>query len=141
MSSTFTVFFEDPYWVGVLEITEPDGTRAARHVFGGEPSGPELLEFARGEFKQLLAQAHAAPMIPESERARPRVVNPKRLARAAAKQQAARPVSTAAQRALSESYSQSKVENRAARNRREAQAARERRDIARAKAKARHRGR
>ncbi|MGW3075467.1 DUF2992 family protein [Kitasatospora sp. NPDC001132] len=30
MPSTFTVFFEGPFWVGVLEIAGPRGVRAAR---------------------------------------------------------------------------------------------------------------
>ncbi|MGW7554650.1 DUF2992 family protein [Streptomyces rimosus] len=103
MPSTFTVFFEDPYWVGVLEIAGPDGVRVRA--------------------------------------ARPYRPNPKRLARAAAREQAARPLSTAAQEALARSFAQAKTENRAAAKRRRAAEDERRRSRAREKAKARHWGR
>lgn len=141
MPSTFTVFFDAPFWVGVLEIAGPDGVRAARHVFGAEPTGPELAQFARVEFGALLERAMAAPAVPEQAVPRPRVTNPKRLARAAARAQAARPVSTAAQEALSRSWEAARRDaGAAARTDREAEAA-HRRERVRAKAKARHRGR
>ncbi|KAA6212188.1 DUF2992 family protein [Streptomyces albofaciens JCM 4342] len=141
MPSTFTVFFEDPYWVGVLEIAGPDGVRAARHVFGAEPTGPELLAFALRGADALIARALAAPAVQATAAARPYRPNPKRLARAAAREQAARPVSTAAQEALARSFAQAKTENRAAAKRRRAAEDERRRSRARAKAKARHRGR
>ena len=46
MSTQFTVFFDGQYWVGVLEIVEDQRLWAASHVFGAEPTGPELYEFA-----------------------------------------------------------------------------------------------
>lgn len=141
MSSTFTVYFEDPFWVGVLEVTAPDGVRAARHVFGGEPTGPELLAFAARDFGGLLDTALAAPVVDPQSIRRPRASNPKRLARAAAREQAKRPVSTAAQEALSRAQEQSKSESRTAAKRRKADDETRRRESARAKAKARHRGR
>jgi hypothetical protein len=138
--STFTVFFEDPFWVGVLEIDAPDGVRAARHVFGAEPTNPELMAFACRGFETLLDQALAAPAVPPHKVRRPNPVNPKRLARAAAKEQSARPVSTAAQEALSRGYEESKAESRAAGKRRRATENERRRSLAGAKAKARRRG-
>ncbi|MEV4742457.1 DUF2992 family protein [Streptomyces sp. NPDC049555] len=142
MPSTFSVFFEGPFWVGVLEIAGPEGVRAARHVFGGEPTGAELEEFVRRDFTALLATALAAPAVPACRTATPvRQVNAKRAARAAAREQAARPVTTAAQEALHEAYQQARSENRAATKRRRAVEAEERRSLARAKARARHRGR
>ncbi|MFH8411003.1 YjdF family protein [Streptomyces sp. NPDC018019] len=140
MPSTFTVFFEDPFWVGVLEISDPEGVRAARHVFGAEPTGAELLEFSLHGYDRLLEQAFAAPVVETDMASRPRVVNPKRLARAAAREQSARPVSTAAQEALARSFEESKAESKAAAKRRRMAEDEQRRAHARAKAKARHRG-
>ncbi|UNS99099.1 YjdF family protein [Streptomyces tubbatahanensis] len=141
MPSTFTVFFEDPFWVGVLEVTEPDGVRAARHVFGAEPTNPELLDFAVRDFGGLLEQALSSPIVPPDSTERSRVTNPKRLARAAAREQGKRPVSTAAQEALARGFEESKAESRAAAKRRRAAEDAHRRELARAKAKQRHRGR
>lgn len=141
MPSTFTVYFDDPFWVGLLEIRGPEGVRAARHVFGAEPTGPELLDFSVRGFGDLLDRAMLAPPVVEGGAARPRVGNPKRAARAAARDRSARPVSTAAQEAMSRSYELAKAERRTeARERREAEAD-VRRERAREKAKARHRGR
>lgn len=140
MPSTFSVYFEDPFWVGVLEIIDEDGVRAARHVFGAEPTGPELMEFSLREFGRLLERALASePVEPDSaQRARP--ANPKRLARAAAREQRSRPVSTAAQEALARGFEDAKQESRGAAKRRLAEEDERRRVLARQKAKARHRG-
>ncbi|MEV7774670.1 YjdF family protein [Kitasatospora sp. NPDC086791] len=141
MPSTFSVFFDDPFWVGVLEIAGPDGVRAARHVFGAEPGNAELLEFVRRDFGRLLGAALAAPEVTVERRARRQPVNPKRLARQAAKELAARPLSTAAEEALTRAHEEAGHLNRAAAKRRAAEDARERRESARRQAGKRHRGR
>lgn len=64
MSTQFTVFFDGQYWVGVLEIVEDQQLRAARHVFGAEPTGPELYEFALHRFAALAAQARKSSAVP-----------------------------------------------------------------------------
>jgi hypothetical protein len=142
-ATTFTVFFDDPFWVGVLEIADERGVRAARHVFGAEPGGQELYEFGLSrDYDRLVQRAQAAPPVESSARepgaARP--ASPKRAARLAAREQAAIRPSTAAQAALKAAFEQSKTERRAvSRDDRDAAADR-RRDLARAKARARHRG-
>ncbi|MEU6089714.1 YjdF family protein [Streptomyces sp. NPDC047085] len=142
MPSTFTVYFDDPFWVGVLEIADEDGVRAARHVFGAEPTGPELMQFSLRAFDGLLARALACePVDPDNAARQRRVVNPKRQARAVAREQRARPVSTMAQEAMARAVEQAKQENRRAAKRRRAEEAEQRREQARQKAKSRHRGR
>lgn len=44
-SCKLTVCFEDPFWVGIVETEDGGRYRAARHVFGAEPSMPEVLRF------------------------------------------------------------------------------------------------
>lgn len=45
IKSRLTVFFEEPFWVGVFE-QETDGViRAARVVFGAQPTDAEVFEF------------------------------------------------------------------------------------------------
>ena len=140
-ATTFTVFFEGPFWVGILEISDDDGMRAARHVFGEEPSGPELYAFGLSrDYDRLLRRALEGRPAP-SRPPRPGAMNPKRAARAAAKERKAPAVSTAAQRAIRAALEQSKTEKRSqSRGQRLAEVAR-RRELARANAKARHRGR
>lgn len=63
--STFTVFHDGQFWVGVLESVDDVGMlRAARHVFGSEPTGPELLAFASHGFVRLAERRDAAVAVP-----------------------------------------------------------------------------
>jgi Protein of unknown function (DUF2992) len=137
VSSTFTVYFDGQFWVGVLEIREDGSVRAARHVFGAEPSGPELCAFGLGEFDQLLDAATASTPVsgPIAQR-----VNPKRAARLAARSLAERPVSTAAQDAMRRSIEVSARQRQVVdRQQRDAESER-RRELRRTKARSRHRG-
>jgi len=144
-SATFTVYFEGPFWVGVLEIRQGDGVRAARHVFGAEPTDPQLYDFAVGGGFDALGRAAArAASVPAGERSGSRTgrpVSPKRAARQAARQAREPAVSTAAQRALQRAREANRTlarqEGRAERERRAAW----RRQVAVRKAKDRHRGR
>jgi hypothetical protein len=137
VSTTLTIFFEDPFWVGVVEWLEGDQLQAARVVFGGEPSAPEVYEFVLCEYYRL--DPTAALATPEALPARRR--NPKRAAREAAAARQERGPSTYAQEALKLELEQRKVERRAHRRaERDAEQAR-RFALARQKARERHRGR
>lgn len=141
MPSTFSVYLNGQLWIGVLELIDADVVRAARHVFGSEPGGPELMEFVRHDFLRLLDSAQASPPVEADIARRVGRINPKRLARLSAREQATRPVSTAAQDALSRAYAQRRTESRTAAKRNRAADAEERRTQAREKARQRHRGR
>lgn len=139
---TLTVYFEDPYWVAVLERRRGGTVRATRLVLGGEPTDTELYHLLLRRGTALLAAADAAPAVPASERAATdRPVNPKRLARQAARQAAEHRPSTAAQEAVSRAYHQRRDEARADDREAREQDRERRRELRRARAKARHRGR
>ena len=140
MPSTFSVFYDGQFWVGVLEITDSSGVRAARHIFGGEPSNAELEEFAVRRYGRLLDRALAAPVATTETRRATARINPKRLARLAAREQAARPVSSLAQDALRAAHEQAGHENRAAAKRRRSDEQQHRRTTAARKRKEKHRG-
>jgi hypothetical protein len=53
MDCKFTVFFDPPFWVGIVEIIENNQCRAVRHIFGAEPTDPELLNFALQQYSKL----------------------------------------------------------------------------------------
>ncbi|MFI5906525.1 YjdF family protein [Dactylosporangium sp. NPDC051541] len=58
---TMTVFFDKPFWVAVLEQHDADGcVRAVRHVFGAQPTDPELYEFLLRDGVTLLRRADSA---------------------------------------------------------------------------------
>ena len=113
---TMTVYFDKPFWVAVLERHDPDGTvRAIRHVFGSEPTNPELYEF-------LLR--HGTELLRRVDRAAP----------------AAATGDGAAAEALRVDLGERKDAGRRARRERRAAEAEERFAKRRAKARAKHRG-
>lgn len=155
ISAQFTLFFDGRFWVGVLEVHErrrgaeandKGGTvRAARHVFGAEPSDVELYDFLLARGGELIDRAAASPPVSAgSTTADPsssRRANPKRAARRAAKEAARARPSTAAQAALAAAREETAARtsrNRSLRRRQEADEAWARR---RERAKRRHRGR
>jgi hypothetical protein len=97
---TMTVFFDDPFWVAVLEVSDKGQVRAIRHVFGTEPSDPELYQFLLDHGSELLARAEQSTAVLDDRTASPPVRNPKRLAREAARAASQPRPSTAAQEAI-----------------------------------------
>ena len=131
-----TVLFDGQFWIGILEEECATGLRVHRHVFGAEPPDREVLAFVRSLDPGVFVQAEpgAPAELPKTR------LNPKRLAREAARATAARGVSTKSQDAL-----RRQMENQAAASRAESREERDaeqhrRREIARQKALKRHRG-
>jgi hypothetical protein len=48
-----TVYFEDPFWVGLFEREDGDGYAVSRVVFGSEPSSPEVHRFVLSRCPRL----------------------------------------------------------------------------------------
>lgn len=48
-----TIFFDKRYWVGTFERTDKEGYSVARHIFGGEPTDPEVYEFVLTHYQEL----------------------------------------------------------------------------------------
>ena len=154
ISAQLTVFFDGRFWVGVLEhhelrhgsdaISRAITVRAARHVFGAEPSDVELYDFLLTHGGALIDRAAASPPVPaprsvdSSSTPRP---NPKRAARQAAKEAARARPSTAAQAALAAAREETATRASRDRSRRRRQKADEDWARRRQRAKRRHRGR
>jgi len=45
VTSVFTIFFEEPFWVGILEENYNGINYMGKHIFGAEPSNSELLQY------------------------------------------------------------------------------------------------
>ena len=154
ISAQFTLYFDGRFWVGVLECRERHHggdvngqaitVRAARHVFGAEPSDVELYDFLLTHGGALIDRAAACPPVPASRSAgsssAPRP-NPKRAARQAAKEAARARPSTAAQAALAAAREETATRASHDRSRRRRQKADEDWARRRQRAKRRHRGR
>ena len=137
-SITLTVYFEDPFWVAVVERQEQGALQAARHIFGAEPGPVEVLAFVLGQLVRLLEQPAVALAVAPAAR---RAANPKRAAREAARSLAARGVSSQSHEALRLQLEQNKqARKQRGKVEREAEAIYER-QLKVEKAKARHRGR
>jgi hypothetical protein len=84
MMATMTVFFDNPFWVAVLELHHDGRVHAARQVFGAEPTDAELYQYLLLHGSALLARVERSA--PGKDRPLPGPVrNPKRLARDAAR--------------------------------------------------------
>ena len=80
MSVTLTVFFDGTFFAALVERREGTQLRAAKHVFGPEPSDPEVLNWVLQDFAKL----KLSPGV-EAPRAVRATSNPKRRQRQAAK--------------------------------------------------------
>ena len=135
MSVTLTVFFDGSFFSALSEKSDAEGLRAAKHVFGPEPSDPEVYQWVLREFAQL----RYSPAV-EGER-RPRAAgNPKRRQRQAA-QACSAGIGTRAQQALQLQREQNKQARKAhTRAEKEAEEARQY-ALRQEKKKAKHKGR
>ncbi|MBE9914471.1 YjdF family protein [Paenibacillus donghaensis] len=133
-----TVFFDEPYWVGVVEVESGGKVMAGKHTFGAEPSLQQVWEFVLQELPALVERLSVGVTANKAPR---KAVNPKRLARLATRETRSRGVSSASQEAMRLELEKRKQErSRLGKEQREALAARKR-EIAVRKAKAKHRGR
>ena len=56
-SLSFTVFFEDPFWIGLLEYREQQLLYLKRIVFGSEPSELAVYQWLKGCWYSISFQA------------------------------------------------------------------------------------
>ena len=135
MEARLTVFFDDPFWVGVFERIEDGGLSACKVTFGVEPKDYEVWEYVLRHYREL---AFGPAVEAETRQA---ADNPKRRQRNAGKQMARAGVGTKSQQALQMQLEQNKRERRVkSREQRLAEAER-RFELKQRKKKEKHRGR
>ena len=133
-SGKLSVFFEDPFWVGVFERVENGKLSACKVTFGEEPKNYEVWEFVLKHYDQLKFSPSVDVV------ARKEAVNPKRIQREIRKQAAAG-IGTKSQQALQLQREENKLERKAAsREQREAEKQRQF-ALKQQKRKEKHRGR
>ena len=134
VSGKLTVFFEDPFWVGVFERIENGKLSACKVTYGEEPKDYEVWEFVLKHYDQLKFSPSVDVV------ARKEAVNPKRMQREIRKQSAAG-IGTKSQQALQLQREENKMERKAAsREQREAEKQRQF-ALKQQKRKEKHRGR
>lgn len=136
VSSNLTVYFEDPFWVGVYEREEGGHMQAAKITFGAEPRDYEVYAFLLSHFFSL----NFGPSVRTETAAKTRI-NPKRMQRAVSSQIHKTGVGTKAQEALKLQHEQKKKESKEnSRTAREQEQARQY-QLRQEKKKEKHRGR
>lgn len=93
--SKFTIYFEDPFWVGIFERNINGRLEVSRVVFGAEPKDGEIHHFLLTKWNELRFCSAIATDTPEARR-----VNPKRLQRMIHKETQSIGIGTKAQQAL-----------------------------------------
>ncbi|RNL39079.1 DUF2992 domain-containing protein [Slackia equolifaciens] len=135
--SKLTVRFEDPFWVGIIEVESEGDYRVARHVFGAEPTTPEVLRFVCDKWRELRFTDGIQIQVEQAKR-----VNPKRLRRMIEKEiRSSARRGTKAQQALAEQREAAKGKGEAVSRARREERRRERFAKKTEKRKRKHRGR
>ena len=98
-----TVFFEEPFWVGVFEKTENGKLSVSKVVFGAEPRDNEVFEYFQKHYKELRFSPAVATVASKT------VSNPKRMQREARKQTSASGIGTRSQQAIKLQQEQNKL--------------------------------
>ena len=135
VSGQLTVFFEEPFWVGVFERVSDGKLSVCKITFGAEPKDYEVYEFILKNYYQLRFSLAVATDVKETSR------NPKRVHRAVRKQVQNIGIGTKSQQALKLQQEQLKTERKTvSREQREAEKQRQF-ELKQQKRKEKHRGR
>ena len=119
VSSKLTVFFEDPFWVGVFERIENRKLSVAKVTFGVEPKDYDVLEFINRNYYHLQFSPAVETVVKDMKK------NPKRAQRDAKKQTLETGIGTRSQQALKLQQEQNKQERKVrSREQREAESQR-----------------
>ena len=103
VSSKLTVFFEDPFWVGVFERIENRKLSVAKVTFGVEPKDYDVLEFVNRNYYHLQFSPAVETVVKDTKK------NPKRAQRDAKKQTMETGIGTKSQQALKLQQEQNKL--------------------------------
>ena len=129
------VFFEDPFWVGVVEKVEGSRLSVSKVTFGPEPKSYEVYYYFMKNYDQLKFSPAVETDVKEKR------VNPKRMQREAHKSVAASGIGTKSQQALKLQQEQTKTERKAASREQKMLSKQRRFELAQQKKKEKHRGR
>ena len=119
VSGKLTIYFEDPFWVGVFERTINRKLSVSKVTFGVEPKDYDVLEFINRNYYHLRFSPAIETVVKDTKK------NPKRAQRDAKKQTLEMGIGTKSQQALKLQQEQNKQE-RKVRSREERDAKRQR---------------
>jgi len=103
---TVTVFFEEPFWVGVVERIDEGKLSACKITFGAEPKDQQIYEFFLQNYYKLRFSPAVETAVKEVHG------NPKRMQRKARQQMQETGIGTKSQQALKLQQEERKTERR-----------------------------
>ena len=106
VSGKLTIYFEDPFWVGVFERIENRKLSVAKVTFGVEPKDYDVLEFINRNYYHLQFSPAVETVVKDTKK------NPKRAQRDAKKQTLETGIGTKSQQALNLQQEQNKQERK-----------------------------
>ena len=106
VSDRLTVFFEDPFWVGIFERIENRKLSVAKVTFGAEPKDYEVLEFINRNYYHLQFSPAVETIVKDTKK------NPKRAQRDAKRQTLETGIGTNSQQALKLQQEKNKQERK-----------------------------
>ena len=106
VNGKLTVYFEEPFWVGVFERIENGRLTVAKVTFGAEPKDYEIQEYIQRYYFSLKFSPAVDTVVKETKR------NPKRIKREAKKQMQETGIGTKSQQALKLQQEQNKQERK-----------------------------
>lgn len=134
-TTTLTVYFEDPFWVGLFEKVWQGKLSVCKVTFGAEPKDYEVLEYLLKNYGRL----KFSPTVAITEKNCK--INPKRMQRIARKQTLEKGIGTKSQQALQLQREEGK-QKRKEKSREQKEAEKQRLfDLKQQKRKEKHRGR
>ena len=101
-SGKLTVYFEEPFWVGIFERIEDGKLSVAKVTFGAEPKDYEVQEYIQQYYFSLKFSPAVETVVKDIKR------NPKRMQREAKKQTMETGIGTKSQQALKLQQEQNK---------------------------------
>ena len=131
----FTVLYEDPFWIGILERRSGQRYEVCKVTFGSEPKTTEVYDFYITQGKKLaFGSADEETAVVEKR------INPKRRQRQAKKEVSAFGIGTKAQQALQAQREQLKTERKQLSKEQKEAEAKRRFQLRQAKKQQKHRG-
>lgn len=93
--SKLTVLFENPFWIGIFELSSDNKLRTAKVTFGAEPKDTEIYYYILKYYNKL----DFSPFVSD-EKSVQKHINPKRMQRIVKKETSITGIGTKSQQAL-----------------------------------------
>ena len=106
VSGKLTVYFEEPFWIGIFERIEDGKLFVSKVTFGAEPKDYEVLEYVQKHYASLKFSPAVDTVVKDIKR------NPKRMQREAKRQMQKIGIGTKSQQALKLQQEQYKQEHK-----------------------------